>query len=423
MRPMFLLLLTTLTAMAQAPGLRRPDAAAPGAVPFAIQAPAAGTRWCLGTQQTLRWTTTLPQDRMVRLELLDGVGNVFKVIAPQVPNRGNHLWTLDPAQYVFGEGTFRLRITTPDGSAQATTSHTFVLGKPLSLSAPQPQHIWRTGSTYTIRWMNGCAIPATAVKVELLDGARQPLQVLAPAAPLGQSLSWTVPATLPTGTYHLRLTTSDGAHRAEGAFKVDAPVAAPTQSTSLAILAPETGARWCVGEPQTVRWRTSLPAATRVKVELLRSDNSPFRVLAADAPNTGTFTFTLTAAEFGFGSGTLRLRLSTSDGTVVSTTGNFQLGKPIMLSNPKAQYTWRKGSAYTISWMAGCPTPGATVTLELLDAARNPLRTLVQGHPVDQSYRWTVPADLPVGRCHIRVSLTGTSHQDVESFTLAEPAN
>lgn len=393
------------------------------APPFSLKSPASGTRWCLGTQQTLRWTTNLPADRKLKLELLDGVGNVFKLIATNVPNQGTHAWNLDPSQYVFGEGTFKLRISTVDGSVKTDSPHTFVLGRPLTLSAPQPQHTWRQGSLYSIRWMNGCAVSTATVKVELLDAAKAPLQILAPAAPMGQPLSWTVPQSQVPGTYHIRITTADGAHTVMGAFKVDAPVAAPTQSASLIILSPENGAQWCTGESYTIRWRTSLPSTEKLKLELLLSENSPFRVLSTQAPNTGSFAFSMTQAEFGSGSATLRLRISSADGKVVSTTGNFHLGKPILVSNPKSQYTWRKGSSYNIAWMTGCPAPGATVKIELLDANRSPLRVLVQGHPVGQTYRWTVPADLTAGKHHIRVSIAGTSHSAEESFTLGEPAS
>lgn len=393
------------------------------APPFSVQSPASGTRWCLGTQQTLRWTTNLPADRKLKLELLDGMGNVFKLVATNVPNQGTYAWNLDPAQYVFGEGTFKLRIATVDGAAKADSPHTFVLGRPLTLSMPQPQHTWRQGSQYTIRWMNGCVLSVATVKVELLDAAKAPLQTLAPAVPIGQPLSWTVPQAQAPGTYHIRITTADGAHTVTGAFKVEAPVAAPAQSASLAILSPETGTQWCVGEPQTIRWRSSLPATEKLKLELLLSDNSPFRVLSPSAPNTGSYAFNMTAAEFGFGSGTLRLRISSADGKVVSTTGNFQLGKPLFISNPKSQYTWRKGSAYTIAWTAGCAASGALVKIELLDASRTPLRVLVSNHPAGQTYRWTVPADLTAGKHHIRVSLVGTSHSAEESFTLGEPAS
>jgi len=281
----------------------------------AITSPVSTTSLCLGMTVPITWTG-LPGGGNVRIELLHTNNAFFKVVAASVPNTGTFQWNLDPKVYVFGQGTFKIRITSNNG--QSIESQVVTMGKELSVYAPKSNHTWRTGSEYTIQWMKGCILPSTSVRIDLLDASMNPVSTITQSTPIDRIYKWKVPVDMKSGTYNVKITTTDNLYSATGSFKIDSPVAAPVSNPGLIIKSPLSGATLYIGDTCSINWSAPSLGDSKLKIELRHTNNEPWKVIESVAPNTGTYQFFIDPAKFSFGSGIFRLRIGKADGSVYS---------------------------------------------------------------------------------------------------------
>ena len=388
---------------------------------LSITRPEAGARWCIGKQNSIQWTSSnIPATTNLKIELLNTMGSLFKVITGSTPNTGSYAWDISATQYNFGEGSFKIRISALDNTA-STTGPDFKLGKELSLRAPMSNHTWRKGSSYRIEWLNGCTIPSTALNIDLLSAGKQPVRTIASAVPIDRTYQWLVPTDLVPGTYYIKLTTTDNLFTAEGSFALDEPVAAPVSNPQITILKPDETTKWCIGGQYQIQWSSTLPASANFKIELLLTNNAPWKVITTSAPNTGSYLFDIQPQQYNFGLGVYRMRIGTQDGTIYSETQNFSIGKQLFIDAPKSNYTWRKGSSYNIVWTVGCAIPSTGIKIDLLDASKNFVAAVATNLPLNLVYKWTVPGGLASGTYYIRVSTTDGQYTAESSFTIGDP--
>lgn len=405
--------------------------ATPATPALGIVSPATNTGWCTNQAHEFRWSSTLPADSTVSIDLMRSDGTtVWKSIASNIPDSGSHSWAgLTDAQFSSGSISLRPRIRNADNSV-VKIGEFMHFGKPLMISAPQSNHTWRKRSQYTIRWTQICALPTPAT-IELLNASQQPVLTIAEGLSaeghhMPRGHEWTVPDDLAPGTYYIRVRTTDNQLSRTASFTIANPVSFPV-SPSLTFTSPAVNAGWCTNLPHEFRWNTALPADARIKIDLMDANGEQvWRSIAADIPNSGTYSWSgYTDALFGFGMGTFRPRIATLDNSVITVGERFHIGKHLFLDAPKSNYTWRHGSSYDILWTQPCGLPAA-VALELLDAGKQPVATLASGltnagSPGRQVYRWTVPGDLTPGTYYIRVRTADGQYSQESSFVISAP--
>lgn len=402
----------------------------PAAPSLSFISPAGSTRWCTNQAHEYRWQSSLPAGSNVRIEWMMG-DQVWRTIVASTPDTGSYVWPgYTDAQFGSGMGSFRPRISATDNSV-VHLGEILHFGKPLMVNAPQSNHTWRKGSPYTFRWTQLCDLPAPAV-LELLNSSQQPVLTIADGLTatghhMPRSQAWTVPDDLEPGTYYFRVRSADNQLASSGAFTIANPVSFPV-SPDLTFTSPAKDASWCTNLPHEFRWNSNLPADTRVKIDLMEANGETvWRNIVANIPNSGSYAWSgYTDAQFGFGMGTLRPRIATMDNTTITVGDRFHIGKHLFLEAPKSNYTWRHGASYDILWTQLCDLP-APVSLELLDAGKQPVATLASGlgttgSPGRQLYKWTVPNTLTPGTYYIRVRTADGQYAQESSFTIAAPS-
>jgi hypothetical protein len=391
--------------------------------------------WCIGGQYAITWQSSLASSASLKIDLIDSMGGVFKQLAGNVPCNGTYSWTIVPAQFNFGQGFFRVRVSTPDGTTKGESPR-FSIGKQLFLEAPKSQFTWRKGSSYDIKWFQGCAVSATQLKIELLNTSKQLVATIVNGVPIrasaqsyGNVFKWTVPPETPSGTYWIRITTADGQFTSESSFTIADPLVQGAISQGIKVVKPDGASEWCIGSTNAITWESGLPPGTNLKIDVLGSTRQPFQSVAGSIPNTGSYSWTISPSQYNFGLGFFHIKVSTQDGSSFAESDRFKIGRELFLDNPKSQYVWRKGSSYTIAWSQGCTTAVTQVKIELLDAGKQLVSTIAQSVPVRRpnytgsSLSWAVPADLTPGTYWIRVTTADGQFTAESSFAVAEPAS
>jgi len=83
----------------------------------------------------------------------------------------------------------------------------------------------------------------------------------------------------------------------------------------ITISKPDATSEWCIGSTQTITWQSALPANTSLKIDVLDSMRQPFRQLAGNVPNNGSYSWTISPSQYVFGQGFFYIRVSTQDGS------------------------------------------------------------------------------------------------------------
>ena len=281
--------------------------------------------------------------------------------------------------------------------------------------APKSTYTWRKGSRYQIKWLQGCNINSSELEIHLLDPNHNVITDI-------NSPMWVVPASLESGMYYIKINTVDGDFD-EKSFMIDNPPDPPLHNPNLTFIEPNENTRWCIEKPNTVRWNTLLPNNTNVKIEVITSWDEIRHTATSSTANTGSFTFTIPAAGFNFGMGSYRLRISTLDDSVVTESDLFIIGKPLSLSEPKSNRTWRKGSSYKIRWLQ-VGDLSANLNISLLNSNHQKVADIATGltasaSSVFNSYQWQVPTNLATGTYYIKLATSDNQISKESAFTIA----
>lgn len=383
--------------------------------PLELTQPNGQSRWCVEGTYKITWKSSLPKETKLRVEVLRNTSASYLVVAADSLNTGELAWTIPFNKFNFGQGFWKLKISTLDGKHKVVTN--FQIGKPLMLSEPQSNRTWRKGNTYDIKWMQGCSVisdNSLKLHVDLLDGnkqfKKQIAQNLAPGTQTNRLLKWTVPTGIQNGTYWIRIRTDENKYVSERSFTIAEPLRSARQDDALRLLSPNSGSVWCIGTQQDIRWQSTLNDDVKLKIELLRTSFDIFKTIAKDVPNTGHYKWNIERQQYNFGHGLWILRLLTMDGQVVYESDRFSIGKPFMINSPKSNYTWRTGSTYTIVWMRGCITEDSdnlSLKFVLLDSSRKQMLAigegLAPGKIGNNTRKWTVPQNLNTGNYYIQI--------------------
>lgn len=405
--------------------------------PLAITSPGKYEGWATDAKHVIRWTSTLPADTRVKIELIRAglpEPTVWKTVVADTPNSGSYEWPgVETAQYNSAPSVLQVRISTLDGSV-STVSEIFVFAEPLYLWEPARAYTWRKGSQPSIVWEAVSQLP-DPLNVDLLDSNHQPVLSIAaglstvPRASTNKRTvhRWTIPADLASGYYFIRI--SSGPLSEEKPIHIEDAIVFPV-SPHITITAPAYCDGWATDTSHTIRWSSTLPPGTRMKIEFVQTGPdgiTVWRTANADVPNSGSYEWEgINAAQLNALVRCAYVRISTLDDTHVTVGAPFIIGRPLTLVEPKAPYTWRKGSQGTIVWELVCQMPDP-VNLDLLDSDHQPVLNIASGLTSTprvstnkrQVYRWSIPASLTAGSYFIRLTCGSVSQE--KPINIAEP--
>ncbi|OQX44263.1 MAG: hypothetical protein B0D86_06090, partial [Candidatus Sedimenticola endophacoides] len=183
----------------------------------------------------------------------------------------------------------------------------------------------------------------------------------------------------------------------------------------LALLSPAPYEGWCTGEAHTVRWSSTLPPATPLRIDLVKpmaGGPQVWMTLSENTPNDGSFEWPgIAEADFNSVDLGLKVRIATLDSTHEVIGDHFSFGKPLYLEQPDAAHTWRHGANVQIGWDLICPQ-AQPLSIDLLDADRQPYMNIASGLSAQPrastnkrfTHSWQVPQSVDPGSYYVRLS-------------------
>src|SRR2546425_432210 len=360
---------------------------------FTLSAPNGGEVWTVGSSQSIAWTTggTVPN---VKLEYSTDGGSTYpNVIVASTPNTGTFGWTV-PNNI---SATVRVRVSDVSNSDAFATSNTnFKIRGALTLTAPNGGEVWTVGESRTITWTATGTIPN--VKLEYSKDNFATATVIAASTSNTGSYTWTVPNDI-SATVKVRV--ADAADStvndvSDANFKIMA---------TFAVTSPNGGEIWTVGGTQAITWTTSGTVAN-VKLEFSKDNFATTTVIAASAPNTGTYSWIIPDAI----SATVKVRVSDPADSSANdvSDANFKIRGGLVVSAPNGAETWIVGSTQAISW-----TTTGTVPSVKLEYSKNNFATvtlIAASVSNTGSFAWTIPDDASTT---VKVRVTNTADATV----------
>lgn len=255
---------------------------------------------------------------------------------------------------------------------------------------------WAIGTTQQVKWTQTNVVGNVDIVLSR-DGGANFNEVLGTVPAASGVFNWTVTAPV-TSTAKIRVQSST-----DHVVQDDSDAAFAIMNPFLTILRPTAGEGIAIGQPYTVQW-DSVPmlGAETVKIELLHSDNPGFtQLLAAAAPNTGSFTFTPTA---GMATDHARLRITANSAParVGTMSGDFAIQTPsIDVTSPGSGAVWYTYTTQSIAWRS--VGLGGNVKIELSRDNGATWDVLFASTPNDGSEPWVVSGN-PSANAKIRVT-------------------
>jgi hypothetical protein len=296
------------------------------------------------------WTDNIVSATSVRIEVSHDGGSTFQTVnaAASSGATGGGINVSSPGA---DTNNAIVRVTTNGPVTLSAQSAPFTILTPkVTLTNPAAGSTVVVGTPLSIAWST--TIPASEpMTIHLSRDGGLSYEVLVNKGPNTGSFLWTV--TGPTTTA-ARLRFITGGSWSTVFVGDPFTIAAP----SLTVTGPTTPVY--AGGPATVTWTHNLPASDSVRVELTRDSGSSYELLAAAAPNTGSFLWNASGPD----SASASVRV-TSNGTGASgTSGGFPIVVPALTVVTPAAGTTVFGPWLSVEWTSNVPSAG-TVALEL----------------------------------------------------------
>ncbi|MFN0092319.1 MAG: Ser-Thr-rich GPI-anchored membrane family protein, partial [Acidimicrobiales bacterium] len=205
-------------------------AAAPAAVTaISVTSPATGNTWVHGQKVNITWSATgaATADK-VKIDLYKGTTKVVAISASTGAAAGTFEYTI-PTTLEAGND-YKVTISSIATSPVSDDSDTFSVAKPGLTSVTTPGASWVLGKKYEVVW-DALGDPGNvAVTLTKAGGTPVTISVSGGAKATDEKLSYTVPVTLPTGSYTLKVASVNPSSTVtpvvSNAFNVVAPVVA-----------------------------------------------------------------------------------------------------------------------------------------------------------------------------------------------------
>jgi hypothetical protein len=342
---------------------------------LAVTSPVAGAVGFVGAPVAISWVDNLPGSAIVTVELSRDGGASFELLAAAAPNTGSFAWTASAPD----SAAALVRVTASGPVIASGVGGAFGIVTPaVTVTGPVAGAVAYVGTPQSITWSDNLPADAT-VRVELSRDGGGSFETLADAAPNTGSFAWT--ASAPDSAAALVRVTASGPVVTSGvgaAFAIVTP--------TLAVTSPGTGASWPIGTAHAITWTTNLPA-TDVRIDLSADGGASFTMLAAAAPNTGSFAWTVA----GPATASAIVRV-TANGAVPASgaSGLFAIVTPsLAITAPTTGAKWTIGTAQAITWTTNLPATD-TVRVELSRNGGISYTSLATSAPNSGTFAWTV---------------------------------
>jgi len=240
-----------------------------------------GEQWFVGTLQTIRWNG-VGFDGGVRIELTRDAGQTWETLFAQTNNDGSQDWVASGA----GASNARFRITSLNQPQVTDQSNgPFSLVNPtITLGTPNGGQLWLVGRTQLITW-NTVGVTGN-LDIELsLDGGSTWSPLFDNTANDG-SQPWAVTGAVSTAA-RIRITSRDH----PTVFDVSDSSFTIAQA-SIRVTSPSGGAKWRVGDLQTITWEgAALAAGGTVDIQLSYNNGRSYQTIIQDSDNDGSATW------------------------------------------------------------------------------------------------------------------------------------
>jgi len=362
---------------------------------LAVTGPAPGSTAYVGAPLAITWADNLPASALMTIEVSHDAGASFQLLAAAVPNTGIFGWSASGPDTAAA----LVRVTASGPVVAVAVGGAFGIVTPVvTVTGPGASAgvVVYVGTAQAITWTDNLPPEATML-VELSRDGGGSFETLEAAAPNTGSLAWV--ATAPdTSAALVRVTWNDPlASRGLGAaFAIVTP--------TLRVTSPAAGASWAIGTSNAITWTTNLAPGGTVRIDLSRDGGASFAMLAAAAPNTGSFAWTAS------GPPAAAIVRVTASGTVPASgsSGAFAIVSPTLaVTAPASGASWTVGSTSTIAWTTNLPAT-TTVRVELSRNGGTSYASLASAAPNVGTFSWTVTGST-TSSALVRVSANTTT--------------
>ncbi len=203
---------------------------------------------------------------------------------------------------------------------------TFSYSQTISLISPHSGDTWYKGHSYTISWTKSGSMNVN-VKIRLMQGGVKILGIVDSTANDG-SYSWTIPDSLPSGNYQIRVKTIDNAVYDDGeSFTI---TDTPQQIASITVTKPHSGQIWCIGKTYTISWAKSGNMNSNVKIRLMKNGTKIIGITDYTS-NIGSYSWKVPAS---VANGSYYIRVKTIDNQVYNDSKVFAIQKCFPVNTP-----------------------------------------------------------------------------------------
>lgn len=168
--------------------------------PYKITSPTSGSEWASGGTYTINWKGVKSTTVSIYYKLNTNTWNLIATGINSSEGDNAYLWTIP--QNISSDSA-RIKIQNSNLSTEYGISEKFKIIKlnPIKVLNPTQNSVWNVGNTYTIEWDKSTA---TWVKVEYTSNNGNSWNTIVNSTS-ATSYSWTIPNTLSSGTYKIRV--------------------------------------------------------------------------------------------------------------------------------------------------------------------------------------------------------------------------
>jgi len=276
-----------------------------------VTSPVSGNNWVTGTTHEITWNRSGTMPDTVKITLYDSTGtNLVETMTMNTPNDGSYNWTV-PASVSAGNYVVRVKTTDNAYTDDSDVLSVSVSSSPLiSVTSPDGGEEWAAGSSQTINWAATGSM-AGSVKITLYDPpGKNLISTLILNTANDGSYNWSVPTSIPSGHYRVRVKTTDNAVFGESDIFYISGGASP----SIVITSPGFEYIWARGTSESIVWTVAGSQNNSVKITLYDSTGlTLMNIMTLNTPNDGNYTWSIPT---GLAPGDYIVRVKTIDNAV-----------------------------------------------------------------------------------------------------------
>jgi surfactin synthase thioesterase subunit len=344
-----------------------------------VTSPNGGENWLASEEQVITWTDNLSGNVEIQLFKND----VFhSSIVTSTPSDGEYTWNIEVNTPTGSDYKVKI-LSVDDGSVFDLSDSNFtIINNELIVVTPNGGESWLTSSTQDITWTDDIS---GDVKIDLYKAGVFDSEVVEATRSDG-TYSWTIPATVATGTdYKIRITS------------VDQPVLYDESDANFTIFtggitvtSPNGGESWQAGTLQIITWTDNI--SEEVTIDLYKGGVF-HSAISTPTPSDGSFDWTIPFTQESGSDYTVKITSADNPTTVFDfSDSNFTIvANQVTVTSPNGGENWLASEEQVITWTDNL---SGNVEIQLF---KNDVfhSSIVRSTPSDGEYTWSIPAVTP----------------------------